>query len=126
MFLPSNPKRILVIDDNYDAADLVAELLQLHGHHVLTAYSGNEGLDKAFTFLPHLILLDLGMPGMDGYEVAASLRGTAGFKQPYIVAYTAWNDMATRDKVMAGGFDHHMTKPANFSEIVALVERMAA
>lgn len=114
-------KRILVIDDNSDAADLVAELLEIYGYSVRTAYSGSDGLTKAFDFTPHLVLLDLGMPGMDGFAVASRLRGAANYPQPYIVAYTAWNDVTIKERVKASGFDHHMTKPANFQDIVALV-----
>ena len=124
MSSPILPKRVLVIDDNYDAADLIAELLQIHGHDAVTAYSGMDGLNKAFSFAPHLVLLDLGMPGMDGFAVAASLRGNTAYPQPYLVAYTAWNDVATKDRVRASGFDRHMTKPANFQEIVELVQQL--
>lgn len=119
-------KRILVIDDNRDSADLVAELLQIYGHSVRTAYSGAEGLLEAFSFAPHLVLLDLGMPVMDGFTVATTLRQTAGYRQPYVVAYTAWNDVATKNRVMASGFDRHLTKPANFQDIVDMVSALPA
>lgn len=122
----TSPKRVLIVDDNDDAADLVAELLQIYGYSVRTAYSGADGLNEAFTFIPHLVLLDLGMPGMDGFEVAAVLRSTADYRQPYLVAYTAWNDGATKNRVMASGFDRHMTKPANFQEIVDMVAALPA
>lgn len=125
MSSPIIPKRILVIDDNYDAADLTAELLRIYGYSVITAYSGEDGLSKAFSFLPHLVLLDLGMPGMDGFEVAVSLRAAPEYPQPYLVAYTAWNDDVVKARVSACGFDHHLTKPANFAEIADLVERVA-
>ena len=122
----TSPKRVLIVDDNDDAADLVAELLQIYGYSVRTAYSGAEGINEAFAFMPHLVLLDLGMPGMDGFAVATVLRNTADYQQPYLVAYTAWNDVATKNRVMASGFDRHMTKPANFQEIVDMVAALPA
>lgn len=122
----TSPKRVLIVDDNDDAADLVAELLQIYGYSVRTAYSGADGINEAFAFVPHLVLLDLGMPGMDGFAVATALRSTADYRQPYLVAYTAWNDVATKNRVMASGFDRHLTKPANFQEIVDMVAALPA
>jgi CheY-like chemotaxis protein len=117
-----SPKRILVVDDNRDAADLTAELLELHGHITAAAYGGKEGIQAAIDFDPDMVLLDLGMPEVDGYAVARTLRHMPQFRQPVLIAYTAWNDAETRQRTKAHGFDQHMVKPANLESILAMVE----
>lgn len=114
-------KRILVVDDNTEAADISAELLELHGYQTAVAYGGLPGLDAARTFQPHAILLDLGMPGMDGYQVAAALRAVPDFDQVALIAFTAWGDVVTRQRVIDTGFDEHVIKPANLERILAAV-----
>ncbi|TFW13666.1 response regulator [Duganella callida] len=114
-------KRILIVDDNNEAADITAELLELHGFHTAVAYGGLTGLDVARTFQPDAILLDLGMPGMDGYQVAAALRAVPDFDHVALIAFTAWSDVITRQRVQATGFDEHVIKPANLERILAAV-----
>lgn len=114
-------QRILVVDDNSEAADISAELLELHGYHTAVAYSGMTGLDAARTFQPDAILLDLGMPGMDGYQVAAALRAVPDFDHVALIAFTAWGDVVTRQRVVSTGFDEHVIKPANLERILAAV-----
>ncbi len=114
-------KRILVVDDNTEAADISAELLELHGYHTAVAYAGLPGLEAARTFQPDAILLDLGMPGMDGYQVAAALRAVPDFDQVALIAFTAWGDIVTRQRVIDIGFDEHVIKPANLDRILAAV-----
>lgn len=115
------PKRVLVVDDNRDAADLTAQLLQLHGHVTAAAYSGSEGIQAAIEFVPDVVLLDLGMPAVDGFAVAAAIRQIRSLDQSVLVAYTAWNDTATRNRVFASGFDSHVVKPANLELILKMV-----
>jgi DNA-binding response OmpR family regulator len=117
-------KRILVVDDNTEAADISAELLELHGYQTAVAYAGLPGLEATRTFKPHAILLDLGMPGMDGYQVAAALRAVPDYDQVALIAFTAWGDIVTRQRVIDTGFDEHVIKPANLERILAAV-RMA-
>ncbi|MHA4867660.1 response regulator [Duganella sp. PWIR1] len=112
-------QRILVIDDNAEAADISAELLELHGYQTNVAYSGLAGLEAARTFQPHGILLDLGMPGMDGYQVASALRAVPDFDDVALVAFTAWGDVVTRQRVIDTGFDEHIIKPANLERILS-------
>ncbi|WP_343728876.1 response regulator [Duganella sp.] len=114
-------KRILVVDDNTEAADISAELLELHGYQTAVAYAGLPGLEAARTFQPNAILLDLGMPGMDGYQVAAALRAVPDFDQVALIAFTAWGDVLTRQRVIDTGFDEHVIKPANLDRILAAV-----
>lgn len=106
------PRRILVVDDNVDAADLVAEILALQGHAVAVAHGGREALAQAEAFGPDVIFLDIGMPDMDGYEVAAAVRHAPWGHAPRIVALTAWGDAASRARATASGFDAHLVKPA--------------
>jgi CheY-like chemotaxis protein len=115
----TSQQRILVIDDNSEAADISAELLELHGYQTTVAYSGLTGLEAARTFQPHAILLDLGMPGMDGYQVASALRAVPDFDDVALVAFTAWGDIVTRQRVIDTGFDDHIIKPANLERILS-------
>jgi CheY-like chemotaxis protein len=120
-------KRILVVDDNSEAADISAELLELHGYRTAVAYTGLTGLEAVRTFEPHAVLLDLGMPGMDGYQVAAALRAVPDFDQVALIAFTAWGDVVTRQRVIDTGFDAHVIKPANLERILnAVREALAA
>jgi CheY-like chemotaxis protein len=123
-------KRVLVVDDNQEAADLTAELLRLHGYDAAVAYAGLPGLDKARTFEPDAVLLDLGMPGMDGYQVAGALRALPDFDHVALIAFTAWGDPVTRQRVRDTGFDGHLVKPASLDNILqalakGLLERAA-
>lgn len=115
------PKRILVVDDNRDAADLTAELLGLNGHIAVVAYGGQEGIRAAIAFAPHVVLLDLGMPEVDGFAVASALRQIPTLQQPTLIAYTAWNDPQTRQRTRDAGFDHHVVKPAKFEDMLIMV-----
>jgi CheY-like chemotaxis protein len=120
-----SPKRILVVDDNRDAADLTAELLELHGHITAAAYGGKEGIQAAIDFDPDVVLLDLGMAEVDGFAVASTLRQMPQFRQPVLIAYTAWNDAETRQRTQAHGFDQHIVKPAKLESILAMVESVS-
>ncbi|MTV41862.1 response regulator [Duganella radicis] len=114
-------KRILVVDDNTEAADISAELLELHGYHTAVAYDGLAGLETTRAFRPDAVLLDLGMPRMDGYQVAAALRAVPDFDHVALIAFTAWGDIVTRQRVIDTGFDEHIIKPANLERILAAV-----
>jgi len=119
-------QRILVVDDNSEAADISAELLELHGYRTAVAYNGLTGLEAVRTFEPHAVLLDLGMPGMDGYQVAAALRAVPDFDQVALIAFTAWGDVVTRQRVIDTGFDAHVIKPANLERILTAVREALA
>lgn len=113
-----NSRRILVVDDNADAAELVGEVMSMLGHVVTLANNGQEALAAAEDFLPDVVFLDIGMPDMDGYEVATRLRGNRLFDAARIVALTAWGDLASRARAAECGFDAHLVKPANLDKLL--------
>jgi CheY-like chemotaxis protein len=110
-------RRVLIIDDNEDAAQLLALFVGALGHIPEVANSGPTGLQIAASFLPEVVFLDLGMPGMSGFEVAPRLRMIAGLERAFIAALTGWNDANTRRQVVECGFDRHLTKPAAIEHI---------
>jgi signal transduction histidine kinase/CheY-like chemotaxis protein len=118
---PVAPRRILVVDDNRDAADLLGRLMRLNGHDVLIAYSGEDALHGALDFKPEIGLLDIGMPQMDGYELAARLRSEPGLQNLFLVAITGWGQEEDRRRTLSAGFDAHLTKPASREAIMALL-----
>ena len=113
--------RVLVVDDNVDAADGLAAALRLNGHEVWAAYDGPGTLAIAQTFRPQVVLLDLGLPGMDGYEVARQLREKPEMKRTYLVAVTGWGQSTDRQKSKETGFDRHLVKPVNVSLLAQLL-----
>ncbi len=116
--------RILVVDDNRAAADALAKLLTLRGNRTETAYTGEEAIARAPAFRPDVILLDIGLPDMEGYEVATALRAD-GFAAT-LVALTGYGQESDIQKARKAGFDHHLTKPAGLAEIeeiLATIER---
>jgi CheY-like chemotaxis protein len=114
----ASTKRILIVDDNVDAADLTAEVLRMFGLSVEVAYGGHEGLSAAIASAPDVIFLDIGMPFMNGYEVAKAVRLEVALINTKIVALTAWGDDLSREKSKAAGFDLHLTKPAQIAELI--------
>jgi YD repeat-containing protein len=109
--------RILVVDDNRDAADMLAGVLTADGHRVRVAYDGEEALRVASAFKPQIGFLDIGMAGMDGYEVAARLRDDSQLAELFLVAITGWGQAEDRRRALSAGFDAHLTKPANPDDI---------
>jgi PAS domain S-box-containing protein len=116
-----HPRRVLVVDDNRDAANSMVALLQAAGHQVREAHDGEEGLRLAFEFEPEVVLLDLGMPGMSGFEVARELRGRSAGRTPRIIAVTGWGQESDRRLTREAGFDFHLTKPVNHTELDVLL-----
>jgi signal transduction histidine kinase/ActR/RegA family two-component response regulator len=106
-----SPRRILVADDNSDAVEALALQLRLAGHEVRSANDGVEALEVAETFVPQVVLLDLGMPRMDGYETARQIRRKWWGKSARLVALTGWGGQQDRQKTSAAGFDAHLVKP---------------
>lgn len=117
-------RRVLVVDDLHEAADSIARLLGVAGHTTEVAFDGEEALEKAKRFDPDVILLDIRMPGIDGYEVARRLR--AGDTRAMLIALTGFGQHSDKEKAKAAGFDHHLTKPADFREILALLRGSAS
>lgn len=119
---PAVSRRVLIVDDNRDAADSLAMLLQLEGHEVRAAYSGNDALTTAQIYRPEVILLDIGMPGMDGYAVAKSLRKEAWAASMMLIALTGWGQEDDRKRAMEVGFDAHLTKPVDTRAVIAMLK----
>ena len=117
--------RVLLADDNVDAADTMSAMLQMSGHEVKTVYSGFEALRAAVQFSPDVMLLDIGMPGMSGYQVAQQLRADARFDQTLLVALTGWGSENDRMLALQAGFDHHLTKPVDHLALEPLLRRAA-
>jgi PAS domain S-box-containing protein len=103
--------KILVVDDNRDAADTCAALLELSGHHVQTAYTGRNALELAETFRPHALLLDIGLPDFDGYQLAKKIRAAPWGSSTILIALTGWGQEEDRRRAFEAGFDYHLTKP---------------
>jgi CheY-like chemotaxis protein len=123
MDAPSGPvarRRVLVVDDNPDAATSLAMLLEQSGHEVQVANDGLEAVEKAALFPADVILLDIGMPRMDGYEAARRIRATR--KDIVLVAVTGWGQASDRQKADEAGFDHHLVKPV----VLSTLERILA
>ena len=115
------PLRILVADDNVDATEMLRTILVQLSHDVVVAHSGEEALARANTFQPQVGLLDIGMPGMNGYDLAAALRREPATSQMFLVAITGWGQDDDRRRALASGFDAHLTKPADPDALLALV-----
>jgi PAS domain S-box-containing protein len=114
---PFHGQRILVVDDNRDAADTLGLLLEADGAEVRVVYDGRAALAMAESFMPTSVLLDIGMPGMDGYEVARRLRQDERFAGVRIAALTGWGQDADRRQTRNRGFSHHLTKPVSIEEL---------
>jgi CheY-like chemotaxis protein len=118
--------RILVVDDNVDLARGLARLLQIHGHDVQIAYDGPSGLNKARESKPEVVLLDIGLPGMDGYQVAAHLRREETVKDVTLIAISGYGQEEDRRRAMEAGFDHHLVKPIASEDLIRLVKESEA
>jgi len=103
--------KILVVDDNRDAADSCAALLELSGHHVQTTYSGRRALELAEKFRPHALLMDIGLPDFDGYQLATSIRAAPWGRGIVLIAVTGWGQEEDRRRSFEAGCDYHLTKP---------------
>ncbi len=122
--LQSQPVRVLLADDDRDSAATLGALLELEGYEVRAVHGGQEALDAAREFKPHVVLLDRGMPKVTGYEAARRLRQRYGDDCPLLVAVTAWKQAS--DKILASlaGFDHHVAKPYEPAELLRLLARL--
>jgi CheY-like chemotaxis protein len=109
--VPRSGRRVLIVDDNKDAALSLSMLLKLQGHEVFVAHDGYEALKVAPIYRPDLVLLDIGMPGIDGYEVARRMRQITELKGAVLAALTGWGQLEDRRRTADAGFDHHLVKP---------------
>ncbi|HZP89094.1 MAG TPA: response regulator [Burkholderiales bacterium] len=115
-------RRVLLADDNKDAVESMAMLLELSGHDVHRAYSGPEALEIAARIHPEVIVLDIGMPGMDGYEVAKYVRQEPWAAGAKLIALTGWGQEDDKRQARAAGFDHYLVKPVDPIDLERLIE----
>jgi CheY-like chemotaxis protein len=120
---PAEPlrRRILVADDNEDSAESLAVMLRLMGSEVRTAHDGIRALEAAENFRPEVMVLDIGMPGMDGYEAARRVRGLPWGRAVVLIAVTGWGQAEDKRRAVEAGFDHHITKPVDAVELERLL-----
>jgi signal transduction histidine kinase/CheY-like chemotaxis protein len=123
--LPQRSAHILVVDDNEDAAEMLSMLLELSGHHARTVNDGAAALAAARASVPEAIILDIGMPGMNGYDVARTLREDERFAKTALIALTGWGSREDKDKAMNAGFDFHLTKPVDAVEMTRVLSMVA-
>ena len=118
---PAITLRILVVDDNRDSAESLANLLELTGNEARSAYDGLEALEAAERFMPDLVLLDIGLPKLNGYEVARRIRELPRGKEMLLVALTGWGQDEARQKSREAGFDEHLVKPVDYAALMKLL-----
>ena len=121
---PARPMRIMVVDDNPDAALMLSMLLEATGYEVVTENSSQAGLARAAQYVPDVCLLDIGLPGMDGYQLARRIRAVAGMEAATLIAITGYGQEEDRRKTREAGFQHHLVKPVDPDELAALLARV--
>jgi CheY-like chemotaxis protein len=114
-------RRILVVDDNHAAADSLAMFLQMKGHDARAAHDGSTAVAVAEEYQPDVVLMDIGMPEMDGYEATRRLRAEPWGGNLFIVALTGWGTAEDRRRTQKGGFDSHMVKPVRMEALTELL-----
>ena len=122
---PTRPLNVLVVDDNPDAAESLALVLRAVGHDVRVAWNGLDALTAARELPPDVVLLDLGMPFMNGYEAAHQFRADPAIRSAVLVAVTGWGSDDDRRRTREAGFDRHLVKPVDPANLTALFEGMA-
>jgi CheY-like chemotaxis protein len=117
---------VLVIEDNVDAAETLAEILELSGHRVRLAYDGTIGIQMARELKPEVVLCDIGLPDVNGYEVARTLRAEQSLRSTRLIAVTGYAQYADKQKAVDAGFDAHLTKPPDLDKLIKLLSKEAA
>ena len=118
---PKDPRKILVVDDNKDAAQTLGALLELAGHEVWLAHDGEHAVAMAGQFLPDVAVVDIGLPKLNGYTVARTIRGQPWGQTLVMIALTGWGHEEDKRRALAAGFDHHLTKPVDPERVEALI-----
>ena len=118
------PLRILVVDDNCDGADSLAEILALMGNDTRTAYDGQQAVSMASVFRPDVVLLDIGLPKLNGYEAARLIRQQSWSNGVMLIAITGWGQLKDRERTREAGFDHHLIKPVDPQALLTLLARL--
>jgi CheY-like chemotaxis protein len=124
--LPDAKMRVLVVDDNVDAANSLGRLLKLLGSEVCVAHDGASAIAEIDRFQPAVVLLDLGMPIMDGYQTAEQIRARPEFQNAVLVAITGWGQEQDRQRTEVAGFAAHLIKPVNVDQLEKVLARVTA
>jgi CheY-like chemotaxis protein len=124
VYFTGHAKRVLIADDNRDWANGLAVLLEDEGYAVQTAYDGRQAIEAARTFIPDIVVLDIRMPNMTGYETARVFRRHPENTRPVLIAITAWPGESGKLRAEITGFDHYLAKPADLSAILELLKRL--
>jgi signal transduction histidine kinase/CheY-like chemotaxis protein len=125
--VPTPPLRVLIVDDNHDSAGMLAALLEFSGHETFEAYDGLAAVEAASTLDPDVILLDIGLPGLNGYEAARRIRDQQGTRRrPLLVALTGWGQEEDRRRSEESGFDAHLVKPVDHDVLTRLLAELSA
>ncbi len=119
-------RRALVVDDNADNAESLALLMRLHGDDVRTAHNGLDALEIGERFQPEIVLLDIGMPQMNGYETCRALRARGWGRDAIVIAQTGWGQAEDRQRAVQAGFDAHLVKPIEFGALSELLDVLEA
>lgn len=123
--LPAAIRRILVVDDNHDAAWLLAEALRMLGHDVRTSHDGLSALELAREWTPQIAFLDLGLPGIDGFDLCRRLREVLP-DRPHVVAVTGYGQANDRERAQEAGFDAHFVKPVSLRQVQTAIEQFSS
>jgi PAS domain S-box-containing protein len=123
---PQHPARVLMVEDNPDAAESLVMILELLGHHVRVVHNGPAALATALANVPDIMLVDIGLPGMDGYQVAQAIRREPSLKHLLLVALTGYGRPEDKQRAMAAGFDYHLVKPVDLDALGDLVSRLGS
>ena len=118
--------RVLVVDDNRDGADSMAMLLSLLGHDAHVAYDGETGLASALSLQPQVVMPDIGLPKLDGYEVCRQIRQQPASEAVCMIAVTGWGDEAAKQRIHEAGFDHHFVKPVDPDLLITTLSALQA
>jgi CheY-like chemotaxis protein len=116
-------QRVLIVDDNEDALDLLSTFLESAGHQVATAHDGPDALAMLDRYKPSVLVIDIGMPVMSGYELAARVREHGSGERPYLVALTGYGQATDREQSRAAGFDEHLVKPVDLDRLLRILTR---
>jgi signal transduction histidine kinase/ActR/RegA family two-component response regulator len=122
----AKPRRILVVDDNEDAANSLAMVLAIDGHETATAFNGLQALERTRAFKPDVVLLDIGLPGIDGYEVAHRIQASGAGRTMRLVALTGYGQEEDREKARLAGFADHLVKPVEYATLQRAIAEMGA
>jgi CheY-like chemotaxis protein len=118
------PWRLVIADDLQDNTDSLADLLRLLGHEVKTAYDGAEAVEAVAAFKPEAVLLDIGMPKLDGYEACRRIRATPDGRDLIIVALTGWGQSIDRERTRNAGFTQHLVKPVDYLTLLSVLNEL--